>query len=46
LDIGRIIDNFHFSIVPMGTLEVDISSKGRGTFVFGEGEEEKLNSAV
>jgi len=26
LDAGRIIDNFHFSIVPVGTLGVNISS--------------------
>ena len=38
LDVGRIIDNFNFSIVPMGTLDVNISSYGRGKFLFwGEG---------
>jgi len=26
LDVGRIIGNFHFSIVPLGTLSVNISS--------------------
>jgi len=26
LDVGRIVDNFHFSIIPMGTLGVNISS--------------------
>jgi len=26
LDVGRIIGNFHFSVVPVGTLGVNISS--------------------
>jgi len=30
LDAGRIVSNFHFLIVPMGTLGVSNSSKGRG----------------
>jgi len=35
LDISRIIGNFHFSIVPVGTLEVNVSSYRRGKFLFG-----------
>ena len=32
LDIDGITGSFHFSIVSMGTLEVYISSQGRGNF--------------
>jgi len=35
VDVGRIIGNFHFSIVPKGTLGVNISSKEGVIFVFG-----------
>jgi len=38
LDVGRIIGSFHFSIVPVGTLGVSISSYGSGKFLFGDGE--------
>jgi len=33
LDIRRIIDSFYFSIVPVGTLGVNISSYGRCKFL-------------
>jgi len=37
LDVGRIIGNFHFSNVAIGTLGVNISSYGRDKFLFGRG---------
>ena len=46
VNIGRIIGNFHFSIVPVGTLGVNIFSYGRGKFLFGGRGEDRTSSAV
>ena len=41
LDVGRIVGNFHFFIVPMGTYEVNISNwRWANFFVFWVGVEE------
>jgi len=41
LDIGRIIGNFHFSIVPVGTLELmSPVREGANFFFFGGGGRE------
>jgi len=38
MDVSRIIGNFHFFVVPMGTLGMNISIYGRGKFLFWEGD--------
>jgi len=35
---GKIIGNFHFSIVPVGTFGINIFSKGRGKSFWGGGD--------
>jgi len=43
LDVGINIGNFHFSIIPVGTLGVNISSEGRGKFLsFERGERDNV----